>query len=366
MPIQPLVSVIIPVYNVERYLDACIESIRDQSYTNIEIILVDDGSTDKSGKKCDTWEKRDERISVIHKNNEGLNFARKDGFKASSGEYLIFLDSDDLLHRDSVTIFMSVLQAYRADAVVAGSQEFTDKSERDKIFVPEEQAEVRVLDTKSKIVKYSILGKPDFPDSTYMTAWGKIYSRDIIQGADWAASNFRSYEDNFWTPSVLIQAKRVALLANKLHYYRRNIQYGSEGNTLGTRLIGNSFNGQPVGFMEYLELLHQFFKELTKKRGVNIDSELEELHYRQSWSRLNVLVQTGLLNKENNLDYLKDIWNLHMQRDWRCEQEMDELKDDMREKISEIEHLQGELEKFTGIKFSARHLKNIIKQRLTK
>ena len=102
MKASPLVSIIIPVYNVKRYLDICVASTLKQSYQNIEVILVDDGSTDDSGKKCDEWGVKDSRIKVIHQKNDGLNSARRSGWKVCSGEYVTFLDSDDFIHEDNI------------------------------------------------------------------------------------------------------------------------------------------------------------------------------------------------------------------------------------------------------------------------
>lgn len=92
------ISVIIPVYNVEKYLEKCIRSVVEQTYINLEIILVDDGSTDQSGSICDKWLEKDERIRVIHKVNGGLSDARNAGLNAASGVYIGFVDSDDYIH----------------------------------------------------------------------------------------------------------------------------------------------------------------------------------------------------------------------------------------------------------------------------
>lgn len=92
-----LISVIIPIYNVEKYLDKCIETVINQTYSNLEIILVDDGSTDLSGKKCDEWKKKDKRIIVVHKENGGLSSARNAGIDIATGKYISFIDSDDFV-----------------------------------------------------------------------------------------------------------------------------------------------------------------------------------------------------------------------------------------------------------------------------
>lgn len=104
---NPLISVIVPVYNVEKYLDRCVESIVNQTYTNLEIILVDDGSPDNSPQMCDEWAKKDNRIKVIHKENGGVSSARNKGLDVSTGEYIAFVDSDDYLDLDMYELLIS-------------------------------------------------------------------------------------------------------------------------------------------------------------------------------------------------------------------------------------------------------------------
>jgi len=106
---QPLLSVIVPCYNVEKYIDKSISSIVNQTYSNLEIILINDGSSDKTGYLCDSWAKKDERIKIIHKQNEGPSLARKNGIESSSGEYLAFIDSDDWIDPEMFTGMMNAL-----------------------------------------------------------------------------------------------------------------------------------------------------------------------------------------------------------------------------------------------------------------
>ena len=98
------ISIIVPIYNVEKYLDECLNSIVNQSYTNLEIVLVDDGSPDNCPKMCDEWAKKDNRIIVIHKENGGLSDARNAGLNAITGDYFVFVDSDDFVHKDYIKI----------------------------------------------------------------------------------------------------------------------------------------------------------------------------------------------------------------------------------------------------------------------
>ena len=109
------ISIIVPVYKVEAYLSECIESIINQTYRNLEIILVDDGSPDKCGEICDEYAKKDERIHVIHKKNEGVARARNDGIEYAGGDYISFIDSDDWIAENAYEVLYQGLKQYDAD-----------------------------------------------------------------------------------------------------------------------------------------------------------------------------------------------------------------------------------------------------------
>ena len=146
-------SVVIPVYNVEKYLDKCVESIVNQTFEDLEIILVDDGSTDESGKMCDEWTKKDDRIKVIHKINGGLSSARNAGIKQAKGKYISFIDSDDFVEQDMYSTMIEALDRTGKDIASCGrivdlwgereKREFSLKSER--IFSKEEAIEEVLL-----------------------------------------------------------------------------------------------------------------------------------------------------------------------------------------------------------------------------
>ena len=124
-----LVSVIIPVYNVERYLDRCLASVVDQTYRELEILVVDDGSTDGSGALCDRWAERDSRIRVIHKSNGGLSDARNAALDVMTGSYVLMLDSDDWLQTDAIECLYQLLEKEQADIAVGGWREVYEGDE---------------------------------------------------------------------------------------------------------------------------------------------------------------------------------------------------------------------------------------------
>ena len=124
-----MISVIIPVYNVEEYLERCIDSVIAQSYRDIEIILVDDGSVDSSGIICDKYKEKDNRIKVVHQKNSGMSGARNTGLEYACGEYVYFLDSDDIIHPECLKIHLETLLKNNADMTVAQFVRFRDESE---------------------------------------------------------------------------------------------------------------------------------------------------------------------------------------------------------------------------------------------
>ena len=117
---KELISVIVPVFNVEKYLERCVETIVNQTYKNLEIILVNDGSTDNSGELCDELAKKDNRIKVVHKENGGLSDARNTGERESTGEYIIFIDSDDYIHHEMLNTLYTQIVEKNADVSICG------------------------------------------------------------------------------------------------------------------------------------------------------------------------------------------------------------------------------------------------------
>ena len=136
----PLISVIVPVYNIEKYLERCVNSIREQTYTNLEILLVDDGSTDRSGEICDALSKEDGRIRVFHKENGGSSSARNLGISQAKGEYLGFVDSDDYISANMYELLWNAIEEFHAEVAQVGRDEIDEEGKRlPDICVPPEQ-----------------------------------------------------------------------------------------------------------------------------------------------------------------------------------------------------------------------------------
>lgn len=166
-----LVSIVIPVYNVEQYLNRCMESVVGQTYTNLEIILVDDGSKDNSSAICDEWGKKDDRILVIHQKNGGLSNARNTGINNASGKWIMFVDSDDMVSFNIVEQLMQLAISQGADIAIGGVKHIFDEN---TITFAEQVAPVFTYDAKQAIKEMW------YQRSFLPSAWGKIYKRSLF------------------------------------------------------------------------------------------------------------------------------------------------------------------------------------------
>ena len=214
----PVVSIIVPVYNVKSYVGECVESLCRQTYTNLEILLVDDGSTDGSGEVCDEYAGRDERIRVIHQANRGLSGARNMGLDDARGEYIAFVDSDDLVSTNYVETLYELLMKYEADiaacAYVKGTTEqLTDIREK-----------VLSLDNVKEICMPSVKllkqwhGKYKQQETV---AWNKLYCREVWNGRKKIRfPESRNHEDVLISHLVVQGAKTIVLTTEILYFYR--------------------------------------------------------------------------------------------------------------------------------------------------
>lgn len=175
---KPLVSLVVPVYNVEKYLTRCIHSLLDQAYTNIEVNLIDDGSTDNSGALCDYYKENDKRIRVIHQKNKGLGETRNTGIEQLSGKYVLFIDSDDYIDADAILTLVELAEKYQADVVTTR-------------FIYDDHEETSMIKTGIYSGSYEIknllvhmLGsRRQFEDQLNVSAATKLYSVELIKRA---------------------------------------------------------------------------------------------------------------------------------------------------------------------------------------
>lgn len=216
----PLISVIVPIYRIEQYLGICIESILNQTYRNLEIILVDDGSPDKCPDICDLYAKKDTRIKVIHKKNGGLVSARKAGAIVATGEYIGYVDGDDWIGRGFYESLVSVAKTSNADVVCAGQSR--DLFEKSVIFNDNMKAGLyegeKLKKLQSQMMscgKYHRLGI-----STYV--WNKLFRREVLLQHQLSVDDRISIgEDGAVTYPVLMECKRVYVTDNCAYHYRQ-------------------------------------------------------------------------------------------------------------------------------------------------
>lgn len=217
---NPLVSVIVPVFNVEKYIEDCVNSIINQTYKNIEIILVDDGSTDDSGFLCNEFVNIDKRIKVIHKKNEGVVLARIEGLKNSNGQYIIFVDADDFIKESFIDIMYKNLVQYNADLVCCQYYNYYDNDEKKSPVCPK----VGYYDKNDieKILKNQFLydkntGKAGI--SPYL--WGKLIKREYIIKSINATKELFYGEDHVCILDVLYNINSMIVINNYLYVYRK-------------------------------------------------------------------------------------------------------------------------------------------------
>ncbi len=209
---MPQISVIVPVYKVEAYLPACVESILGQSFSDLELILVDDGSPDSCGALCDAYAARDPRIRVIHQPNGGLSAARNSGMEIAQGKYMTFIDSDDYVAPDYLELLYRSVEQSGAELAVCRTRVFEDG--RDPAAAPSAaEADSKVLSGREAVI---LLYRGD--DAVPVNAWGKLYRSELI--ADLRFPVGKLHEDQAFVPIACWRAKAVAAVSAGAYYYR--------------------------------------------------------------------------------------------------------------------------------------------------
>ena len=206
---QPLISVVIPVYNVEKYLPKCVLSVVEQSYESIEIILVDDGAKDRSGSLCEELAQKDSRIQVIHKTNGGLSSARNAGIDAAKGTYITFIDSDDYVEKNYISLLYHTLIQNDADMSVAA---YDTVYEDDKKVVRDSPVVNEVLEPHAFWQKvYSDHGWE------YVVAWNKLYKKELFQNIRFMEGKY--HEDEIILDQIICQCRKIAATDAVLYHY---------------------------------------------------------------------------------------------------------------------------------------------------
>ena len=223
-----LVTIVVPVYNVEKYLDRCITSIVSQTYQNLEILLIDDGSPDNCPKMCDDWAKNDARIRVIHKKNQGLGMARNTGIDNAKGDKICFFDSDDYVAPDAIEKSLRMMIDHNADIVVFGINQvkkngritqIVPRSER-YVFSGREVQEVFLPDLMGYDSKESVVS------GIWMSSCVCLYSMELIRRVKWRFVSERDIisEDVYSLLQLYKDVKVVAIIPEAFYYYCENFE----------------------------------------------------------------------------------------------------------------------------------------------
>ncbi|MBT8922008.1 glycosyltransferase family 2 protein [Lactobacillus delbrueckii subsp. bulgaricus] len=210
----PLVSIIVPVYKVEKYLNQCVESIINQTYQNLEIILIDDGSPDNCGQLIDGWAKRDERIVALHQKNGGLSAARNTGLDNCHGEWLAFVDSDDYVAKDYIEKMLKAAMRDHTNLVISHYSEI-DEISGEQIDIKHNPAKVYNINEFWKQY-YS----PEGNFVPLVVAWNKLYAHEIFETRRYAVGLVHEDEEIIF--DVIKKARHISVIPDDLYYYRIN------------------------------------------------------------------------------------------------------------------------------------------------
>lgn len=210
---EPLISVIVPIYHVEQYLRRCIDSIIGQTYKNLEIILVDDGSDDGCPAICDEYARKDNRIVVIHKENGGLSDARNKGIEIAKGDYIAFVDSDDYIHKDMYKILMDEILRSSSDISICTYKYVYDNKPDEPDISYNDDYLVEVMDGRQSQHRY--YSGDIMLELT--VAWNKLYKKDLFDGIRYPKGKI--FEDEYTTYKVLYKSKKISFVNVPLYYY---------------------------------------------------------------------------------------------------------------------------------------------------
>ena len=237
---KELISVIVPVFNVEKYLERCVETIVNQTYKNLEIILVNDGSTDNSGELCDELARRDDRIKVVHKENGGLSDARNNGERESTGEYVIFIDSDDYIHHEMLNTLYNQIVEKNADVSICGVMNVYSNSETPQCS----DINMDFVCDKEGFLKEYLIGEK-IPGSIC----NKLLKKSIADKLEFPVGKI--YEDAFYHYDLINYADKYAV-STKPYYY-----YFHRGDSITTKPYAEKD-------LAYIDIYQKFYNEVMK------------------------------------------------------------------------------------------------------
>ena len=309
-----LVSVVVPIYNVEKYLDRCINSIVSQTYSNLEIILVDDGSPDNCPSICDEWAKKDSRIVVIHKENQGLGMARNTGIDHANGAYIYFFDSDDYIEPDTIESCLQAANDNNADLVVFGHDDVTVDMKLLATHIPNPPKKLFVgNEITDKLLPNSIYCNLQNGEdwNMVMSAWNKFYSMDIIKKSSWRFASEREIisEDFYSLTELYGYLNRVCIIDKVFYHYTVNTSSLSRSYRPDRFERIKSFHASMVSLSEKMDvrdIIEQSINGVTFGITVGAMKQIvaSDMSFKRRYSELKKIIKDKFLKKLiKNTDY---------------------------------------------------------------
>lgn len=272
-----LVTVVIPIYKVEKYLNRCIESVVKQTYKNLEIILVDDGSPDRCPQMCEEWKQKDSRIKVIHRENGGLAAARNSGINVAQGQYIAFVDSDDYMHPEYIEILYHIMKEENADLVACDHQEV---GAEEIISMPK----IGINGIKKKHLEEVT------PVTIGITAWNKLYKKQLFDEVRYPEGKIHEDAGVWWR--IVYRTKHIAAVSNVLYYYCVNMD----------SIMRKEFSMKHMDLIDVLYDEYEEFKTIDK----NIAAEIMEKCMNSFVAIYKGLVESRNWTEENKKVFLKE------------------------------------------------------------
>ena len=309
---MPEISIIVPVYNVEKYLPRCVDSILNQTFTNFELILVDDGSTDRSGIICDQYKKRDNRIKVIHKINEGVSKARNIGISEAKGRYIEFIDSDDWIERSLLEDTLKQIRIDNSDIIFFG---ILYEDEDDNLIKEKKYVRDEVIEKEKSKLAIELYNKDLFGYT-----WCKLFKNRIIKDNNILFNNDISYcEDEEFTCRYFKYVKKISICSNTYYHY---IHYSRERKSLTESVNSKDIIMRDLVYKSWIDMLNfndNEEKDYLLNRAYN---NLRFLYCNIVWSNISqecknneidILLQTNFYNYlKNNGQTFKYKYLLYM------------------------------------------------------
>jgi glycosyltransferase involved in cell wall biosynthesis len=271
----PLVSIIIPAFNVADCIKECLDSTISQDYDNYEVLIVDDGSTDGTLEICRNYAKKYSHVRVISKINKGVNFARRDGFSASKGALVAFLDADDVIGKQFISHLVEMINKTSSDLAVCKTHRFyankLSENEINQCRIVGFELDHQTLNDKKTILSSYITGQPPHSNMPLMSMWGKLYKRQLLNEVDWNIANYRYAEDYFINAQYFSLTTKICFVNEYLHYYRKN----RVGKLSAASTYNISPSGKKIDYATHVTDLVRLYKKISVDLKVALDKEID-------------------------------------------------------------------------------------------